>query len=201
MATAQAVAQLSVPSSRIGSVSLDNLATFTAADSPSEINRLGRQRVVTIFAGMAQGQSQQDIMTAMTDAASALGMDPGYQTRFQGRSRELGRAAQGFILAFVLSLVFMYLILAAQFESWLHPVTILLSLPLTLPFALVSIIITGQSLNIFSALGLLVASSVLMSMGMFMVPPVMISLPIKVLMFVLIDGWNIVLRSLVASFH
>ena len=154
--TAAAIGQLTVPSSTVGSVPLVNIARLTPGTAPSEINRLNRQRQVTVFAGLLQGYSQVPAMDAMTRAADTINMGPGYNTRFAGRSRELGRAAQNFLLAFGLSLVFMYLILAAQFESWLHPITILLSLPLTLPFALLSIIITRQSLNIFSALGLLV---------------------------------------------
>jgi HAE1 family hydrophobic/amphiphilic exporter-1 len=154
--TTESVGLLTVPSSRLGSVALREIASFTPGTSPSEINRLNRQRQVTVYSGLAPGVSQTAIMDAMSQEGAALGLGPSYSTRFAGRSRELGRAAQNFVLAFVLSLVFMYLILAAQFESWLHPVTILLSLPLTLPFALLSIIIFRQSLNIFSALGLLV---------------------------------------------
>jgi HAE1 family hydrophobic/amphiphilic exporter-1 len=111
---------------------------------------------VTIVANLLPGASQAAVQQQIADLAQGLNMSPEYRAGFTGRSRELNRTATAFLSAIILSLVFMYLILAAQFESWLHPVTILLSLPLTLPFALISIVIFGQSLNIFSGLGLLV---------------------------------------------
>ena len=154
--TKEAVAALTVPSQRLGSVSLDNVANFSPGSAPSDINRLGRQRQVTIFANTLPSVSQAEVQNAMVEEFGGLKLGAEYRGALTGRSKELGRAAQNFILAFALSLIFMYLILAAQFESWLHPVTILLSLPLTLPFALLSIMIFGQSLNILSALGLLV---------------------------------------------
>jgi HAE1 family hydrophobic/amphiphilic exporter-1 len=154
--TQEAVAALTVPSSRLGAVSLDNVANFSPGSAPSDINRLNRQRQVTVFANLLPTASQAEVQTAMQDEFKGLKLGSEYRGALAGRSKELNRAAQNFILAFVMSLVFMYLILAAQFESWLHPITILMSLPLTLPFALLSIMIFQQSLNILSALGLLV---------------------------------------------
>ncbi|MFN8062214.1 MAG: efflux RND transporter permease subunit [Vicinamibacterales bacterium] len=154
--TPDAIAGMTIPSSRLGSVALENVADFSRGSAPADISRVSRQRQVTIIANLLPGASQAEAQAQMLAKANALGMGSDFQAAFTGRSRELQRAAMNFVLAFVLSLVFMYLILAAQFESWLHPVTILLSLPLTLPFALLAIIIFRQSLNIFSALGLLV---------------------------------------------
>jgi HAE1 family hydrophobic/amphiphilic exporter-1 len=152
----ESIAALPVPSSRLGIVTLDNIATFADSDSPATISRMGRQRQVTLNANMLPGTSQATAQEAITAAAAELNMSPEYRADFQGRSRELNRTASAFLTAIALSFIFMYLILAAQFESWLHPLTILLSLPLTLPFALLSLIIFQQSLNIFSGLGLLV---------------------------------------------
>ncbi len=151
-----AIAALPVPSSRLGIVTLDNIATFESTDSPATISRMGRQRQVTLNANMLPGTSQATAQEAIAAAAAELNFGPEYRADFAGRSRELNRTATAFLTAIALSFIFMYLILAAQFESWLHPVTILLSLPLTLPFALLSLIIFQQSLNIFSGLGLLV---------------------------------------------
>ena len=154
--TTEAIAGLPVPSSRLGIVSLDNIASFTRGDSPATISRMGRQRQVTLNANMLPGTSQGAAQEQIAAAAADLNFGSEYRADFVGRSRELNRTATAFLTAIALSFIFMYLILAAQFESWLHPVTILLSLPLTLPFALLSLIIFQQSLNIFSGLGLLV---------------------------------------------
>ncbi|MGH9255536.1 MAG: efflux RND transporter permease subunit [Vicinamibacterales bacterium] len=151
----EALGRLPVPS-RLGTVALEDVARFTRGEESADIRRLSRQRQVTVMVNLLPGTSQAAVQTQMTEFASQIGLAPGYTGAFSGQSRELNRTATAFLTAFALSLIFMYLVLAAQFESWLHPVTILLSLPLTLPFALLSLIIFQQSLNVFSALGLLV---------------------------------------------
>lgn len=148
--------RFNVPSNRLGAVPLEDVTSFRAGVGPSEIRRLNRRRQVTIMANMNPGFSSQNAIDLLVKETKALNLDPSYTYRFIGRSKEQGRAAQNFMLAFGLSFVFMYLILAAQFESWLHPITILLALPLTVPFALLSILIAGQSVNIFTSLGILV---------------------------------------------
>ena len=148
--------RFNVASNRLGAVPLEDVTSFRTGVGPSEIRRLNRRRQVTIMANMNPGFSSQNAIDLLVKETKALNLDPSYTYRFVGRSKEQGRAAQNFMLAFGLSFVFMYLILAAQFESWLHPITILLALPLTVPFALVSILIAGQSVNIFTSLGILV---------------------------------------------
>ncbi|HQX56280.1 MAG TPA: efflux RND transporter permease subunit, partial [Pyrinomonadaceae bacterium] len=96
-----------------------------------------------------------DALVKLQKLAANLKMGPEYITGVSGQSKELQKAYESFLLAFLLSFVFMYLILAAQFESFIHPVTILLTLPLAIPFALLSTAMAGQTLNIFSALGIL----------------------------------------------
>ncbi|MFO0555960.1 MAG: efflux RND transporter permease subunit [Polyangiaceae bacterium] len=148
--------RLTVPSAKLGTVALEHVVDITEGSGPSRIDRFARKKTVFLYANLLPGGSQQTVLEAVTKASKELNMDPGYELSPVGQSRELGRAAKNFLLAFLLSFIFMYLVLAAQFESWLHPITILLSLPLTIPFALLSIIIFNQSLNIFSSLGVLV---------------------------------------------
>ncbi len=154
--TAEGVSQMAVPSTKLGAVSMDNVARFEESEGPSQVDRLARRRQVTISANMRSGYDQQSALDALWKEVKAMSLDPAYRAGVTGASKEMGTAALNFGLAFLLSIIFMYLILAAQFESWLHPITILLALPLTVPFAFISILLFRQSLNIFTALGLLV---------------------------------------------
>ena len=147
---------LAVPSLKAGPVPVANLIALADTDSPSEINRLNRRRQVTITANNAPGVGETEILEGIEAAVRRLGLPPDYASGSAGRSKEMKKAGMAFMVAFLMAFIFMYLILAAQFESWLHPLTILLALPLTLPFALLSLILFDQSVNIFSMLGILV---------------------------------------------
>ena len=153
---AATISRLYVPSSRGGLVRLDSLVTIKEETSPSRIDRLDRQRVVSLRAGVAPGFALADRLEALRGAVAELNLPAAYTTAISGRGRELERTFNEFIWAFLLSIAFMYMILASQFESTIHPVTILLSLPLAVPFALLSLWATGDTLNLYSALGVLV---------------------------------------------
>ncbi len=150
------IALMTVPSRKYGTVPLSSVVTVTEGTGPSQVNRLGRQRQVTFMANVAPGFGESDVVKVIKDEFAKQHTGPEYRLVPTGRSKSSSELGAGFALAFALSFVFMYLILAAQFESWLYPVIILLSLPLTVPFALLSLILFGQGLNLMSALGLLV---------------------------------------------
>src|SRR5438270_6348834 len=161
----QGIAQAQVPSVGARVVQLRDVVTMAPGAGPSSVNRIQRQRQVMLTANMAPGHSAQTVMDNLLAETKKLNMPPEYSSGFTGRSREQGRAFTNFMFAFLLSIIFMYLILAAQFESWIHPVTILLALPLTVPFALFSILVLNQSLNIFSMLGILVLFGIVKKNG------------------------------------
>jgi HAE1 family hydrophobic/amphiphilic exporter-1 len=150
------VSKLYVPSSKSGLVRLDNVVDLREAKSPYRIEGLDRQRQVGIRANVLPGFGLGDRLPAVFQAAEELGMPTAYSTTVIGRGREFERTLNEFLLAFALSVIFMYMILASQFESLLHPVTILLSLPLAVPFGFLSLWFFGETLNLYSALGILV---------------------------------------------
>ena len=147
--------QFTVASSNGSPVSLDRVVKLEEGLSPSSISRLNRLRQVTVSAGLPPNTAESDALAKLETYIKDLNLPPQYVTGVTGQSKELQKAYSAFLYAFLLSFVFMYLILAAQFESFIHPVTILLTLPLSVPFALLSTAVSGQTLNIFSALGIL----------------------------------------------
>lgn len=153
----QALNRLFVPSTSLGNVPVANVASLREATGPTQIERYNRQRQILIQANIAKGGSLSEAIEAAQQIVKDLNMPPQYATGTVGRSKEFGKAAVNFVTAFLLCFIFMYMILAAQFESFIDPVTILLSLPLSVPFALLSLKIAGENYNIiYTSVGILV---------------------------------------------
>src|SRR5262249_18698120 len=132
---------LTVPSMRLGAVPLDSVVSLKEGTGPSVINRLNRRRQVTLYANFGKGAAQSDISNALLKIIEDEKMPSEYTVTPFGQTREMKRVFSSFAFSLLLAFIFMYLVLAAQFESWLHPITILLSLPLTLPFAFISLLL------------------------------------------------------------
>ncbi len=150
---ATVISELTVPAANGRLVKLNNLVTLNAGRGPAQIDRYAQERQITVQANLfrvALGEA-----TSQADAAvKELALPPGYGTAYLGRGKLMAEAFYNFAIAFILSIIFIYMVLAAQFESFIHPVTIMASMFLSLPFGLVSLMVAGKTLNIYSIMGL-----------------------------------------------
>lgn len=165
---ARAVSNLTLRSSTKGLVRLSSVASTVETLGPSQIDRAQRQRKISIkanLAGLPTGTASQKF----AEAFQSLDAPPVYRLEPIGRAKNQAESVGAFFLAFLLSLVFMYMILAAQFESYVHPVAILLAVPLTIPFALLSLLMLGNPLTLFSVLGLFLLFGVVKKNGILQV--------------------------------
>ncbi|MFO0983361.1 MAG: efflux RND transporter permease subunit [Planctomycetota bacterium] len=163
-----AVANLTVPSVKGGLIRLGNVASAVEGLGPSQIDRAQRQRKISIIGNLA-GLPTGAASAAFLQAFAELQAPPGYRLAPVGRAKSQAESVGAFFAAFLLSLLFMYMVLAAQFESFLHPITILLAVPFTIPFALLSLLLLGQPLTLFSVLGLFLLFGIVKKNGILQV--------------------------------
>ncbi len=160
-----ALSRLLAPSAKQGLIRLDSIAKLERGLGPSRIDRYNRQFSVNIYGNVPPGHSLGESAAATQRIISEVAMPPGYSMAFSGQVKILEETTTNMLLAFGLASIFMYMVLAAQFESLAHPFVILLTLPLSIPFALLSLIGTGRSLNLFSALGVLLLLGIVKKNG------------------------------------
>ena len=157
-----------VPNGGNGLVRLANLASIERGESPGQIDRYAQERQITVISNLYN----KPLGEAMADAnriIKEMNLPPEYSTGFLGRGKLMKEAFFNFLIAFVLSLIFVYMVLAAQFESFIHPVTIMASIFLSIPFGILSLILAGSTLNIYSVMGLFVLIGVVKKNGILQV--------------------------------
>ena len=156
---------ITVPSRKLGLVALSDVVKLGRSESLATISRFQRERQLAVLANAGPGGSEAEIGEAMQKILKDEALPKGFTIKPQGQTKLLKETFFSFLFGLGASLLFRYLILAAQFESWLHPVTILIALPLTLPFAIGSILLFDQALDMFSFLGIFVLFGVVKKNG------------------------------------
>ncbi len=159
------LARLILPSSRLGQVRLDSIASIQRATGPVAIERFNRQFSTGVSASIAPGAALDGAARATAVAVQRVSLPPGYTTKLSGQVKFMDETSYNLLMALLLASIFMYMVLAAQFESFLHPFIIMLTLPLSIPFALLSLWVTGRSLNLWSALGVLLLLGIVKKNG------------------------------------
>ena len=160
----EVLTRLLVPSAK-GLIRLDSIASLDQGVGPSRIDRFNRQFSVGIYGNVALGSSLGVAAQAANDAIDRVSLPPGYRVAFAGQVKVLEETTRNMLLAIGLASIFMYMVLAAQFESLIHPLIILSTLPLSIPFALISLMATGRTMNLFSALGILLLLGIVKKNG------------------------------------
>ena len=167
-ANPQTLENLTIPSPTVGLVQLSSLAKITESRGPSQIDRLGRQRTVTVLAN-PEGISLQEAMQHAQAIIKEMNLPPGYEIVYGGQAKMLGETGYYFMIALGLSILFMYLILAAQFESWLNPVSIMAALPVTVPFGLLSLLLFRTPMDLYAMFGLFMLIGIVKKNGILQV--------------------------------
>jgi HAE1 family hydrophobic/amphiphilic exporter-1 len=150
---ARALADVTVPATGGALVRLGNLARLQPGMSPAQIDRYAQERQITVVSNLYQkplGEAMQQALALVAE----LDMPAGYQAVQLGQAKLMAEAFANFFVAFGLALAFIYMALAAQFESFVHPVTIMVSMFLAIPFGLLALVLSGMTLNIYAIMGM-----------------------------------------------
>jgi HAE1 family hydrophobic/amphiphilic exporter-1 len=145
---------LLVPAASGRVVRVSDVAQLKSDNGPSRIDRYQRQRNINVFANLDNIALGEAVVIAK-QKVEELNLKPGYQVVFTGSAKTLATASNDFTLAMLLAVAFIFMVLASQFNSVLHPLTIMTALPLSLPAGLLALLIAGKTLNVYSGIGML----------------------------------------------
>ena len=163
------LARMMVPSAKLGQVRLENVASIARGVGPATLWRYNREFQVSVYANVASGYPLDLAAAHTVQSIKEVGLPAGYNYLFSGQVKILEETTWNLVLAMLLASIFMYMVLAAQFESFTYPFIIMLTLPLSVPFALFSLWITGRALSLWSALGMFLLLGIVKKNGILQV--------------------------------